>query len=281
MPPLRDALVRRVSDGTIDRLVMPSLSALREQHGLPAVERWSVLRGRPPLLLALTAEGFEYPRRDWPANVRLVGPIDWASRRLPPPPPPPPPPPAGGARPARARRPHRHRPACGRAAREPRIRGGGGPGGGRGRAGGDRSRSNLGGRMRRVGAPGNTTTHTHRASSAAGPRRPRGSRFRLCRTITQSLPRRRSMGFDQYHEPPEELPEETRTFARLCASLTEEAEAIGWYEQRLALEHDPEARAVMADAVGEEYKHFSMDFEFLLRRKPKWREIARGILFQA
>ena len=34
------------------------------------------------------------------------------------------------------------------------------------------------------------------------------------------------MGFDQYHEPPGELPERTRTFARLCASLTEEAEAI-------------------------------------------------------
>jgi uncharacterized protein len=88
------------------------------------------------------------------------------------------------------------------------------------------------------------------------------------------------MGFDQYHEPPQELPEETRTFARLCASLTEEAEAIGWYEQRLAIERDPEARAVMADAVGEEYKHFCMDLEFLLRRKPKWREIAQGVLFQ-
>ncbi|HEV7527415.1 MAG TPA: hypothetical protein VGO29_00810 [Solirubrobacteraceae bacterium] len=88
------------------------------------------------------------------------------------------------------------------------------------------------------------------------------------------------MGFDQYHEPPDELPEQTRTFARLCASLTEEAEAIGWYEQRLAIESDPEAKAVMADAVGEEYKHFSMDLEFLLRRTPKWREIARGVLFQ-
>jgi uncharacterized protein len=88
------------------------------------------------------------------------------------------------------------------------------------------------------------------------------------------------MGFDQYHEPPQELPEETRTFARLCASLTEEAEAIGWYEQRLAVERDPEARAVMSDAVGEEYKHFSMDLEFLLRHKPKWREIAQGVLFQ-
>jgi hypothetical protein len=89
-----------------------------------------------------------------------------------------------------------------------------------------------------------------------------------------------SMGFDQYHEPPGELPEQTRTFARLCASLTEEAEAIGWYEQRLAIEQDVEAKAVMSDAVGEEYKHFSMDLEFLLRRTPKWRQIAKGVLFQ-
>ncbi|MEA2281723.1 MAG: uncharacterized protein QOK21_2330 [Solirubrobacteraceae bacterium] len=88
------------------------------------------------------------------------------------------------------------------------------------------------------------------------------------------------MGFDQYHEPPGELPAETRTFARLCASLTEEAEAIGWYEQRLAIEPNAVARAVMANAVGEEYKHFSMDLEFLLRQKPEWRAIARGILFQ-
>ena len=88
------------------------------------------------------------------------------------------------------------------------------------------------------------------------------------------------MGFDQYHEPPEELPARTRTFARLCASLTEEAEAIGWYEQRLAVEKDPEALAVMRDAQGEEFKHFAMDLEYLMRRTPVWREIAQGILFQ-
>jgi len=88
------------------------------------------------------------------------------------------------------------------------------------------------------------------------------------------------MGFDQYHEPPDELPPATRTFARLCASLTEEAEAIGWYEQRLAVEPDPVAREIMRDAQGEEFKHFSMDLEFLLRRTPVWREIAAGVLFQ-
>jgi hypothetical protein len=88
------------------------------------------------------------------------------------------------------------------------------------------------------------------------------------------------VGFDQYHEPADELPAETRTFARLCASLTEEAEAIGWYEQRLAVEPDEDARAIMRDAQGEEFKHFAMDLEFLLRRTPLWREIAAGILFQ-
>ena len=87
------------------------------------------------------------------------------------------------------------------------------------------------------------------------------------------------MGFDQYHEPAAELPEETRTFARLCASLTEEAEAIGWYEQRLAIEPDRTARDIMRDAQGEEFKHFCMDLEFLMRRTPLWREIAEGILF--
>jgi hypothetical protein len=89
------------------------------------------------------------------------------------------------------------------------------------------------------------------------------------------------MGFDQYHEPPEELPPATRTFARLCASLTEEAEAIGWYEQRLAVETDSEALAVMRDAQGEEFKHFAMDLEFLLRRAPVWREIAQKVLFKS
>jgi len=88
------------------------------------------------------------------------------------------------------------------------------------------------------------------------------------------------MPTDQYHEPPDELPAETRTFARLCTSLQEEAEAIGWYQQRLAVEPDAVARDIMSDAQGEEFKHFAMDLEFLLRRTPKWREIAEGVLFQ-
>jgi hypothetical protein len=87
------------------------------------------------------------------------------------------------------------------------------------------------------------------------------------------------MGFEQYHEPAAELSAEERTFARMIASLTEEAEAIGWYAQRMALESDPEAKAIMANAQGEEFKHFGMDLEFLLRRTPKWRIVLETILF--
>jgi hypothetical protein len=87
------------------------------------------------------------------------------------------------------------------------------------------------------------------------------------------------MATNQYHEPPQELSEETRTFARMITSLIEEAEAIGWYEQRLSLEKDPEARAIMENARHEEFKHFGMDLEFLLRRRPEWRDMLKGILF--
>jgi uncharacterized protein len=89
------------------------------------------------------------------------------------------------------------------------------------------------------------------------------------------------MGFEQYHEPASELSAKTRTFARMITSMIEEAEAIGWYEQRLSLEKDRSARDIMRNAQHEEFKHFGMDLEFLLRRKPKWREILQGILFTA
>jgi hypothetical protein len=88
------------------------------------------------------------------------------------------------------------------------------------------------------------------------------------------------MATDQYHEPPGELSPEVRTFARLAASLQEEAEAIGWYEQRMSLETDDQARRIMENAQLEEFKHFSMALEFLARRKPKWRVALQDVLFK-
>ena len=88
------------------------------------------------------------------------------------------------------------------------------------------------------------------------------------------------MPFDQYHEPPEELSQETRTFARMCLSLIEEAQAIDWYEQRMSVEKDKDAKAIMENAQKEEFKHFAMDLEFLMRRKPEWREVCKRVLFK-
>ncbi len=87
------------------------------------------------------------------------------------------------------------------------------------------------------------------------------------------------MGFDQYHEPPDELTQKTRTFARMITSLMEEAEAISWYEQRISVEKNAEARAIMKNAQKEEFKHFGMNLEFLLRNKPDWRTELKSILF--
>ncbi len=87
------------------------------------------------------------------------------------------------------------------------------------------------------------------------------------------------MGFEQYHEPVNELSDKTRTFARLSVSLIEEAEAINWYQQRISVEKNREAKAIMRNAQHEEFKHFGMDLEFLLRQTPKWRVVLKDILF--
>src|SRR5258705_3522001 len=88
------------------------------------------------------------------------------------------------------------------------------------------------------------------------------------------------MATEQYHEPAEELAQKTRTFARMIQSLIEEADAINWYEQRISLEKDKEAKAIMQNAQKEEFIHFSMDLEFLLRKNEKWRTVAKNILFK-
>lgn len=75
---LRDAIGSRVLGAVSDRGAMPAINALRVRHGLGTLDRFVDFLARPPVLLALTAEGFEYPRSEWPANVRLVGAIDWS-----------------------------------------------------------------------------------------------------------------------------------------------------------------------------------------------------------
>lgn len=65
----------------------------------------------------------------------------------------------------------------------------------------------------------------------------------------------------------------------MITSLIEEAEAISWYEQRMSVEKDERAKAIIANAQKEEFKHFSVNLEFLLRKKKDWRTELKGILF--
>jgi len=106
------------------------------------------------------------------------------------------------------------------------------------------------------------------------------SYFELRLLNLQSFIKPPFMSFDQYHEPASELSQKTRTFARMLTSLTEEAEAIGWYEQRISLEKDKEAKQIMEKAQEEEFIHFAMDLEFLLRQKDKWKLIMKNVLFK-
>jgi MGT family glycosyltransferase len=70
--------VHTLASRVIDRIVVPPVNRLRAEHNLPPLDHFEELLAAPPLLLALTAEGFEYPRSDWPANVRMVGPMSWS-----------------------------------------------------------------------------------------------------------------------------------------------------------------------------------------------------------
>jgi hypothetical protein len=87
------------------------------------------------------------------------------------------------------------------------------------------------------------------------------------------------MESQQYHRPANTLSPEVRTFALMIVSLTEEAQVVNWYEQRISAESDPDAWAKMLKAQDQGFKNFCLDLEFLLRQKPKWRSVLRDIIF--
>lgn len=74
---LRDAALRPVVVGSVERAMVPRVNEVRAGAGLPPVAGAADMFGRPRVLLYLTSEPFEYPRSDWQPNVRLVGACDW------------------------------------------------------------------------------------------------------------------------------------------------------------------------------------------------------------
>lgn len=72
----RDRVLRNVQKHLPDLWVRP-LNALRADLGLAPFDRIEEMFLRATRCLLLTAEPYEYPRTDWPANVRLTGPVSW------------------------------------------------------------------------------------------------------------------------------------------------------------------------------------------------------------
>ena len=71
-----------------------------------------------------------------------------------------------------------------------------------------------------------------------------------------------------YHEPVEELSNETRDMHRAIVSLMEELEAVDWYNQRADACKDPELKAILAHNRDEEKEHAAMVLEWIRRKDP-------------
>jgi ferritin-like protein len=69
-----------------------------------------------------------------------------------------------------------------------------------------------------------------------------------------------------YHEPIEELSDETRDMHRAIVSLMEELEAVDWYNQRADACKDPDLKAILAHNRDEEKEHAAMILEWMRRR---------------
>lgn len=87
------------------------------------------------------------------------------------------------------------------------------------------------------------------------------------------------MSNEGYHEPIDELSDETRDMHRAVVSLMEELEAIDWYNQRVNACRDPDLRAVLQHNRDDEKEHAAMALEWIRRHDPAFDKELREWLF--
>jgi ferritin-like protein len=87
------------------------------------------------------------------------------------------------------------------------------------------------------------------------------------------------MANEGYHEPVEELSDETRDMHRAITSLMEELEAVDWYNQRVDACKDKELAAILAHNRDEEKEHAAMVLEWIRRRDPTFDKELKDYLF--
>lgn len=74
---LRDRAALHLSVGTLERIIARHVNPVRVGLGLDPLHTLEEFYLSASVVLAYTAEPFEYPRGDWPPEVRLVGPGLW------------------------------------------------------------------------------------------------------------------------------------------------------------------------------------------------------------
>ena len=82
-----------------------------------------------------------------------------------------------------------------------------------------------------------------------------------------------------YHEPVEEISDQTREFTRALNSLKEEIEAIDWYQQRADVTKDENLKKILLHNRNEEIEHACMALEWLRRNMDGWEEQLKLYLF--
>ena len=87
------------------------------------------------------------------------------------------------------------------------------------------------------------------------------------------------MSNEGYHEPIEELSDETRDMHRAITSLMEELEAVDWYNQRVDACKDDELKAILAHNRDEEIEHAAMVLEWIRRKNPVFDHELKSFLF--
>ena len=87
------------------------------------------------------------------------------------------------------------------------------------------------------------------------------------------------MANEGYHEPIDELSDDTRDMHRAITSLMEELEAIDWYNQRVDACTDTDLAEILAHNRDEEKEHAAMVLEWIRRRDSTFDAELKDFLF--
>lgn len=87
------------------------------------------------------------------------------------------------------------------------------------------------------------------------------------------------MANEGYHEPINEISDETRDMHRAISSLMEELEAVDWYNQRADACKDSDLKAILEHNRDEEKEHAAMVLEWIRRKDPSFDKELKNFLF--